>query len=49
MTEWVMGLERVSMVQGPYDLPHMYEISKEFCMTINTSFTSKMAYCVCAM
>ncbi|MFK4342201.1 hypothetical protein ABH894_002354 [Paenibacillus sp. RC62] len=26
MTEWVMGLERVSMVQGPYDSPHMYEI-----------------------
>lgn len=26
MTESVMGLERVSMVQGPYDSPHMYEI-----------------------
>ncbi|ASR48446.1 hypothetical protein B4V02_17940 [Paenibacillus kribbensis] len=26
MLESVMGLERVSMVQGPYDLPHMYEI-----------------------
>ncbi|KAF6576724.1 hypothetical protein JDW19_01570 [Paenibacillus polymyxa] len=26
MTESVMELERVSMVQGPYDYPHMYEI-----------------------
>ncbi|KAE8558924.1 hypothetical protein [Paenibacillus polymyxa] len=26
MTESVIELERVSMVQGPYDYPHMYEI-----------------------
>lgn len=49
MTEWVMGLERVSMVQGPYDSPHMYEIYEGFFMTINTFFTSKMAYCACDM
>lgn len=49
MTEWVMGLERVSMVQGPYDSPHMYEIYEGVLYDHQYFFTSKMAYCACDM